>query len=198
MVDALTAVDVALWDILGKSVQLPVYQLLSGAYRREIPAYVSGIPKQTREERIELALEWKAKGFTAIKLHLGFGVHEDAESGMNGLYFYEELNRGAVGTMPACEFPEVCVRIYQAFKSGDLDTARQTFYQYLPFMRIGTLPGFAMAVHKEILRTGGVIESAYVRNPNAPIDERIRQEALDTLKDVDLLALRWHEVKAAR
>lgn len=79
MVDALTAVDVALWDILGKSVQLPVYQLLGGAYRREIPAYVSGIPKQTREERIELALEWKAKGFTAIKLHLGFGVHEDAE-----------------------------------------------------------------------------------------------------------------------
>ncbi|MEK3915856.1 mandelate racemase/muconate lactonizing enzyme family protein [Paenibacillus sp. FSL H7-0331] len=79
MVDALTAVDVALWDILGKSVQLPVYQLLGGAYRREIPAYVSGIPKQTQEERIELALEWKSKGFTAIKLHLGFGVHEDAE-----------------------------------------------------------------------------------------------------------------------
>ncbi|MCU6792295.1 mandelate racemase/muconate lactonizing enzyme family protein [Paenibacillus sp. WQ 127069] len=79
MVDALTAVDVALWDILGKSVQLPVYQLLGGAYRREIPAYVSGIPKQTREERIELALEWKSKGFTAIKLHLGFGVYEDAE-----------------------------------------------------------------------------------------------------------------------
>ena len=43
---------------------------------------------------------------------------------------------------------------------------------------------------------GGVIESAYVRNPNAPIDERIRQEALDTLKDLDMLALRWNEVKS--
>jgi L-alanine-DL-glutamate epimerase-like enolase superfamily enzyme len=79
MVDAITAVDVALWDILGKSVGLPVYRLLGGAYRREIPAYVSGIPKTTREERIALALEWKVKGFGAIKLHLGYGVHEDAE-----------------------------------------------------------------------------------------------------------------------
>ncbi|NOU96383.1 mandelate racemase/muconate lactonizing enzyme family protein [Paenibacillus sp. LMG 31456] len=79
MMDAISAVDVALWDILGKSVGLPVYRLLGGAYRRKLPAYVSGIPKTTKEERIELALEWKAKGFTAIKLHLGFGVHEDAE-----------------------------------------------------------------------------------------------------------------------
>ncbi|MFD0676086.1 MULTISPECIES: dihydrodipicolinate synthase family protein [unclassified Paenibacillus] len=118
--------------------------------------------------------------------------------GMNAMYFYEELGRGAVGTMPACEFPEVCVSIYQAFKAGDLDTARRTFYQYLPFLRIGTLPGSAMAVHKEILKAGGVIESAYVRNPNAPIDERTRHEALDTLKDLDLLALRWNELKAAR
>ncbi|TDF95401.1 mandelate racemase/muconate lactonizing enzyme family protein [Paenibacillus piri] len=79
MVDAITAVDVALWDILGKSVGLPVYQLLGGAYRKEIPAYVSGIPRETKEERIQLALEWKAKGFQAIKLHLGYGVHKDAE-----------------------------------------------------------------------------------------------------------------------
>lgn len=111
--------------------------------------------------------------------------------GMNAMYFYEELGRGAVGTMPACEFPEVCVKIYRAFKKGDLDTARSTFYRYLPFIRIGTLPGYAMAVHKEVLKAGGVIQSAYVRNPNAPIDEKIRKEVLDTLIGSDLLALSW-------
>jgi L-alanine-DL-glutamate epimerase-like enolase superfamily enzyme len=78
MVDAITAVDIALWDILGKSVKLPVYQLLGGAYRTSIPAYVSGIPSNTKEERTRLALDWKARGFQAIKLHLGYGVHEDA------------------------------------------------------------------------------------------------------------------------
>lgn len=111
--------------------------------------------------------------------------------GINGLYFYEELGRGAVGTMPACEFPDAFVAIYQAFKAGDLDTARRTFYRYLPFMRIGTIPGYAMAVHKEVLKAGGVIQSAYVRNPNAPIDDILRREVMDTLKDLDPLVLRW-------
>jgi len=115
--------------------------------------------------------------------------------GMNGLYFYEELKRGAAGTMPACEFPEVCVKIYQAFKAGDLETARTTFYQYLPFVRIGTLPGYAMSVHKEVLKAGGVIRSAFVRNPNAPINDAIRDEVMDTLKGLDLLALRWNKVR---
>ncbi|MDF2926777.1 MAG: hypothetical protein K0R57_5691 [Paenibacillaceae bacterium] len=117
--------------------------------------------------------------------------------GMNAMYFYEELLRGAAGTMPACEFPEVCVKIYQAFKQGDTDQARQIFYQYLPFIRIGTMPGYAMSVHKEILQRGGVIRSAYVRNPNAPIDERIRKETWETLKGLDLLALRWSEQGSA-
>lgn len=77
MVDAITAVDVALWDIFGKSVGLPVHQLLGGAYRHKLEAYVSGLPKQTDEEKVKLALEWKERGFRAIKLHLGFSVKED-------------------------------------------------------------------------------------------------------------------------
>ncbi|WP_309121151.1 mandelate racemase/muconate lactonizing enzyme family protein [Paenibacillus sp.] len=78
MVDAITAVDIALWDLLGKSVGLPAYRLLGGAHRKRIPAYVSGIPRNSRDERVQLALEWKARGFEAIKLHLGYGVREDA------------------------------------------------------------------------------------------------------------------------
>ncbi|MEF3306609.1 dihydrodipicolinate synthase family protein [Paenibacillus sp. GYB003] len=111
--------------------------------------------------------------------------------GLNGMYYYEELCRGAVGTMPACEFPDVCVRIYESFKSGDREAARALFYRYLPFIRIGTIAGFAMAVHKEVLKAGGVIRSAYVRNPNAPIDDTLRNELFETLEGLDPLVLRW-------
>ncbi|WP_309121150.1 dihydrodipicolinate synthase family protein [Paenibacillus sp.] len=111
--------------------------------------------------------------------------------GLNGMYYYEELCRGAVGTMPACEFPDVCVQIYQSFVSGEKDAARALFYRYLPFIRIGTIAGFAMAVHKEVLKAGGVIRSAYVRNPNAPIDDILRKEAFETLKGLDPLVLNW-------
>lgn len=77
MVDAITAVDCALWDIAGKFAKLPVYQLLGGAYRTEIPAYISGLPVPGVEEKVKLALSWKEKGFRAIKLQIGYGIDED-------------------------------------------------------------------------------------------------------------------------
>lgn len=111
--------------------------------------------------------------------------------GLNGMYYYEELYRGAVGTMPACEFPDVCVSIYRLWKSGERAKAKALFYQYLPFIRIGTIAGFAMSVHKEVLQAGGVIRSARVRNPNAPADDILRREVFETLEGLDPLVLRW-------
>ena len=77
MVDAITAVDCALWDIVGKVTQMPVYQLLGGAYRMSIPAYISGLPVDGLEEKVKLAQSWKDQGFQAIKLHIGYGMEED-------------------------------------------------------------------------------------------------------------------------
>ncbi|NUR72303.1 MAG: mandelate racemase/muconate lactonizing enzyme family protein [Hamadaea sp.] len=75
--DALAAVDIALWDLAGKAYGVPVHALLGGAYRDDIPTYVSGLPRSTDGERAELASEWVSKGVRAIKLHLGNGVDED-------------------------------------------------------------------------------------------------------------------------
>lgn len=65
--DALAAIDIALWDAAGRIAQLPVAKLLGGRRHSEIPAYVSGLPKATLEERAELAKEWVDKGFTSFK-----------------------------------------------------------------------------------------------------------------------------------
>lgn len=80
MLDAISACDIALWDLRGKLLHQPVYQLLGGAYRETIPCYVSGLPRPTDQERVKLALEWTAKGFHAFKLAAGFGVKEDSAS----------------------------------------------------------------------------------------------------------------------
>lgn len=77
MVDAVAAVDCALWDIAGKNAGLPVYRLAGGAYRKQIPAYVSGLPVPKLEDKIALAKDWKEKGFQAIKLQIGYGIDED-------------------------------------------------------------------------------------------------------------------------
>ena len=80
MLDAISACDTALWDLRGKILSQPVYQLLGGAYRDSVPCYVSGLPKATADERVELALSFVDQGFNAFKLAAGHGVRADSQS----------------------------------------------------------------------------------------------------------------------
>ncbi len=70
LLSAISAVDIALWDIAGKRAGMPVYQLLGGAYRKQIQLYANywfirgdGSAESYREQAKEMA----AKGFTACK-----------------------------------------------------------------------------------------------------------------------------------
>jgi L-alanine-DL-glutamate epimerase-like enolase superfamily enzyme len=65
--DALALVDIALWDICGKLRNAPVASLLGGQRHQSIPAYVSGLPGKSREDRAALAKSWLDKGFTQFK-----------------------------------------------------------------------------------------------------------------------------------
>jgi len=65
--DALAAIDIALWDVCGKITSQPVYNLLGGKRRSKIPAYISGLPQKTLAERCEFAQNWQAKGFQGFK-----------------------------------------------------------------------------------------------------------------------------------
>lgn len=75
--DALAAVDIALWDLAARLLDVPLATMLGGAFRSTVPTYVSGLPRPTDAERGELAAERAAAGTTAVKLHLGFGVDAD-------------------------------------------------------------------------------------------------------------------------
>jgi galactonate dehydratase len=65
--DTLAAVDIALWDLLGKRLGVPVSTLLGGRRHERIAAYVSGLPRATLPERVAFAREWQAKGFRGFK-----------------------------------------------------------------------------------------------------------------------------------
>jgi L-alanine-DL-glutamate epimerase-like enolase superfamily enzyme len=65
-VDALAAIDIALWDIAGREAGVPLVELLGGG-RDTIPAYVSGLPERTGPARAALARHWQDRGFDAFK-----------------------------------------------------------------------------------------------------------------------------------
>jgi len=65
--DALAAIDIALWDLAGKLAGLPLVKLLGGQRRERIPAYVSGLPERTRAARADLAAHWQERGFSSFK-----------------------------------------------------------------------------------------------------------------------------------
>lgn len=82
VIQGLSGIDVALWDIAGKKFGVPVHQLLGGAQRTEILAYATGLYRRRTGDPIrylaEQASGYVAEGFPAVKLSVGFGVEEDA------------------------------------------------------------------------------------------------------------------------
>ena len=81
VVSGISAIDMALWDIAGKFHQLPVSQLLGGAFRQRVQPYATGfyrISGQGEAARLaEEALRHFEAGFTLMKVKLGYGVDDD-------------------------------------------------------------------------------------------------------------------------
>lgn len=81
---AMSAIDIALWDIKGKALGLPVYRLLGGAYRDKARVYATGLYEpqgvpSVEAALVEEALGYKAAGFAGMKLKVGYGVGRDLE-----------------------------------------------------------------------------------------------------------------------
>jgi D-galactarolactone cycloisomerase len=81
VMSAISAVDIALWDIAGKFHELPVYKLLGGAFRTRVQPYATGfyrVKGQGEATRLgEEALRHFEAGFSLMKVKLGYGVDDD-------------------------------------------------------------------------------------------------------------------------
>ena len=83
LVSAMSAIDVALWDLKGKILEQPVHLLLGGKKRDKIIPYATGM-YFTKNDKLSELLSKEAKqyaddGFKAMKMKVGLGIEEDIE-----------------------------------------------------------------------------------------------------------------------
>jgi len=76
---AISAVDIALWDILGKAAGQPVFRLLGGRTKPRIPVYASRLYSQPLEDLAAEVRKYTSQGFKAMKLRFGWGPADGAE-----------------------------------------------------------------------------------------------------------------------
>ncbi len=102
---AKAALDLALWDIRGKALGAPVYQLMGGVYRDHIDL-IEGVGLGDTETRVREAIEAVQKGFNIIKMKISGNPDLDVEQ---------------VGAVRAAVGPKIHLRLdaNQGYRAGD-------------------------------------------------------------------------------
>ena len=81
---AISAIDIALWDIMGKAFDQPIHTLLGGAFRDQVQAYATGLfRREVPDHTAALVAEARGyadQGFKAMKMKVGFGAGYDIKN----------------------------------------------------------------------------------------------------------------------
>ncbi len=96
--------------------------------------------------------------------------------GLGGVFFLEELDRGACGIMTGFSFPDVLLDIYNRYVNGDRDAAARVFDRYMPLMRYEFQPQIGLAFRKHVFQQKGLFSSTFVRTPGMQLDSRSAAE----------------------
>lgn len=121
---AISAIDIALWDLMGKSAKQPVYRLLGGRTKARIPVYASRLYSIELTELAAEARRYKDAGYKAMKLRFGWGPAD----GARGMLRNVELVR----TVRECVGDEVDV-MADAYMGWNRDYAKRMLPLLEPF-----------------------------------------------------------------
>src|SRR4028118_542569 len=93
---AISALDIALWDIKGHVMQQPVFILMGGRTKPFIPTYYSRLYTRNLDNLAAEAADFKSQGFTGFKLRCGYPLTE-GKAGMKKNIEMVKVVRGTVG-----------------------------------------------------------------------------------------------------
>jgi D-arabinonate dehydratase/D-galactarolactone cycloisomerase len=186
--EAMSGIDIALWDITGKVYGAPVSKLMGGNFRKRVKIYASGIPGLRADappeawEHLRLqAAEVVRRGFHAVKVGIGLGVEGDIRTietlrdalgpdftiltDAAGMYDLPQaialanaLARLQVGWLEAPLAPEAFADYGRLATAVDLPIASDLVYNRWQVREL-LLAGGVDVVQPDVCRAGGLTES---------------------------------------
>lgn len=174
---------------------LEYYQRVSDAAK--IPCIIHDYPAVTD---ITMSVELISKMFATAE-HINYIKLEDPPTGMKmqqlqksvgeplkvfgalgGNYALEELQLGAVGIMTGFVYAELLVRLFDYAQSGDWNSAKQLFYDFLPLTRWEFQPGIGISLRKYLLQRMGIFSTTKVRHPGMDADSRTVEQLVQIVE----------------
>ncbi len=107
-------------------------------------------------------------------------------SGLGGMHFLEELQRGADGVVTGFSFPEILLKVYALHRQGEQEEAARVFDRYCSLIRYEFQPLVALALRKYSYMRRGIIACDATRDPATALDHISRDEFEAVVRRVGL------------
>lgn len=154
---AISAIDIALWDIKGKALGVPVYELLGGMVRDRVRVYYH-VLAPTLDEQLAKMVEAKQNGFTAVG-HLNPFFDEGADQ----IYFRTHAAKMAEAIESVRRYREavgddvdLCIEIHRRLTAAEAITLGRAIEPYHPFFFEDPVPPDNVDVMAEVARQIGI------------------------------------------
>jgi galactonate dehydratase len=157
IMSAISAIDIALWDIKGKALGVPVWQLLGGQVRDKVRVYYHVIAPTLEDQLVKMA-EAKAAGFTAVG-HLNPFLDEPEEQ----RYFQTHSGKiaGAVEAVrryrqAAGDDVDLCIEIHRRLTQAEAITLGRAIEEFRPMFFEDPVPPDNIDSMAEVARQIGI------------------------------------------
>ena len=123
-------------------------------------------------------------------IRAGGDAVEGPFDGEEAIALMADIDAGATGTMPSALLPDLLKPIVDAHREGRREEAAAAYARVLPLINYENRQ-CGLRASKVAMKAGGVIRSAHVRAPLAPLEPEVLEGLLELARPLDLLALRW-------
>ena len=158
IMSAISAIDIALWDIKGKALGVPVYELLGGKCRDRVRTY-EAVFEFTPEDMARGCLELKKKGFTAARLMIT-GDMRQRQTGKEDDIFASKIDQ-YVRKVEACREAvgndfDFCLEVHRSMTPAEAIAFGRRVEKYQPLFLEDPIPPDSPLIMAEVASKIGI------------------------------------------